>query len=530
MWCGVAESIRKLLPSWNMEADGLNPAVAPERANAIMSQLQRQRRAAAIVVPTDDDDIRARLRDLKHPITLFGEGRSERRDRLRELLTQQQELAEAGGVDVDGDQQMGGDEQKQEGLGAEDAVQAEFWSDGSEEILAVRQEIARMSLRRAARRIQFQQKEKQISIQMHVDCRNQVKEHLRQKELYGSQTADRPVSITRFSPNGKMVACGDWGGTIKLLDIPSLETAKLIKAHRVRVGGICWLPGATTERSGVSKDTLNFASGGGDGLIKLWPLASADSTAIEPLSVLSGHDDKVIKIDFHPCAPFLASASHDGHWGLWDVRASSRLLLQDGHSREVTNVVFNGDGSLLASAGMDSIGRVWDLRTGRTTMILEGHIKAIHGLDWSPDGYRVLTGSADGSIRCWDLRMVKEASMITGNPKGITDLQWFKGTDGPNDVLETWNGILSNCHGEKEAQVPPQSLPKKSGTFYISSGFDHNIRMMLADTWTPVKTLSGHSGHVLSTDITNDARWIVSGGYDRTVKLWSREDGRGLSD
>ncbi|KAG9580158.1 hypothetical protein KCU86_g1510, partial [Aureobasidium melanogenum] len=39
-----------------------------------------------------------------------------------------------------------------------------------------------------------------------------------------------------------------------------------------------------------------------------------------------------------------------------------------------------------------------------------------------------------------------------------------------------------------------------------------------------------HSGHVLSTDVTSDAKWIVSSSYDRTVKLWARDDMQGLYD
>src|ERR1700722_7340955 len=75
--------------------------IAPERASALLSQFQRKRRAAAIAVPTDDNRVRARLRELGEPITLFGEGPADRRDRLRELLTQLAEQQEAAAADGD---------------------------------------------------------------------------------------------------------------------------------------------------------------------------------------------------------------------------------------------------------------------------------------------------------------------------------------------------------------------------------------------------------------------------------------------
>ena len=68
--------------------------IAPEKASAIISQFERKRRAAAIAVPTDDGRVRQQLRSMGEPITLFGEGPGDRRDRLRELLTLQAEEGE----------------------------------------------------------------------------------------------------------------------------------------------------------------------------------------------------------------------------------------------------------------------------------------------------------------------------------------------------------------------------------------------------------------------------------------------------
>ena len=70
-----------------------------EKASAILSQFQRKRLAARIAVPTDDKKVRTSLRQLGEPITLFGEGPAERRDRLRELLTQRAE-GQDGDVDM----------------------------------------------------------------------------------------------------------------------------------------------------------------------------------------------------------------------------------------------------------------------------------------------------------------------------------------------------------------------------------------------------------------------------------------------
>ena len=464
------------------------------KASAVLAEFSRKRKQASIAVPTDDGRVRARLREMAEPMTLFGERPEDRRDRLRALMYAQQE-GEDGDIDMaEADGAVDGEENQ------------EFYTTGTQELLEARKDMARFSIPRAQRRVHYQRVESAIPLQKHVDHRTKVKERLSGFELFGSQIAgDRPISMARFSPNGEMVAAGNWGGSIRLLGVPNLEEKMLLRGHESQVSGISWLPGATIAGSDVSENTLNLASGGGEGNVHLWSL-----TQDTPISTLSGHSGRVCRVEFHPSGKYLASASYDTTWRLWDVETTQELLLQEGHSRETFTVSFNTDGSLLASAGLDSIASLWDLRTGRRALYLESHIAPIYALDWSVDGYRIMTGSGDGFAKCWDIRMTKETASIGAHRGGVTDLRWFKGSDGPANSAKGYSG---------------DSLePKKAGTFFVSSGFDRNVNIFSSDDWAMCKSLSGHGGNVLSVDVTDDAKWIVSSSYDRTVKLWARDD------
>ncbi|KAK4659319.1 hypothetical protein QC762_109120 [Podospora pseudocomata] len=488
---------------------GAGAGIAPERASAIISQFERKRFAATIAVPTDDGRVRAKLRELGEPITLFGEGPVDRRDRLRELLTEQAQQAtgqESADVEM---QDASNDEEAEE-------QEEEFYSRGTQELLDARIEIAKFTIPRAKRRVEFQKKEATIPLRTHVKFRKEIKERLQTFELQASQTAgDRHVSMTRFSPDGQMIATGNWGGQVKLIDIPTLEHRKTLRGHTNKISGLAWRPGATLPEANISEDTVNLASGGAEGQVHLWSL-NQDT----PLSTLSGHSQRVCRVEFHPSGKYLASASEDTSWRLWDVETTTELLLQEGHSRGVYAVSFNTDGSLLASAGLDSIGRIWDLRSGRTVMILDGHldghIKPIYGLDWSPDGHRVLTASADGWIKCWDVRKVQRTGGIGAHTSAVSDVRWFKGMDEPVDGKPPGEDDKGN------------QLPKKSGTFLVSSGFDHKVNIFSADDWALAQSLSGHTGPVASVDVSRDGKWIISGGHDRTVKLWGRNDATGV--
>lgn len=468
-----------------IDLDSIPTTHASTQATAFLSQLDRKKRAAATIVPTSDAAVRAALRAISEPITLYGEGPGDRRDRLRELLAERE---------------VEGEEDEDTAMGEADAdvdVEEEFYTAGSDELLDARREIARFSLPRAKARVEAQKLEAKIPLRTHVTFRKSVRAKLAPFELQGSQIAgERPVGIVRFAPDGGSVAAGGWGGSIKILEVPTLEAKRTLRGHTDRVGGIAWAP---------SGGEVELASGGGEGNVHLWGREGET-----PLATLGGHNQRVCRVEFHPSGKYLASASEDTTWRLWDIETRAELLLQEGHSRGVFAVAFNTDGSLLASGGTDSMGRIWDLRTGRTVMILDGHIKPVYALDWGVDGHRVLSGSGDGWVKCWDIRKVACVGGVGAHKSVVSDLRWYKGDGMARSAGEGGEG------------------PKKGGTFFASAGFDKRVNVFSADDWGVVCSLSGHTGNVHSVDVSKDARWIVSGGYDRTVKIWGRNDGEGL--
>ncbi len=49
-------------------------------------QYEMKQRARSVVVPTAIEDVKAKLRELGEPITLFGEDNADRRERLKEVI------------------------------------------------------------------------------------------------------------------------------------------------------------------------------------------------------------------------------------------------------------------------------------------------------------------------------------------------------------------------------------------------------------------------------------------------------------
>ncbi|KAK9375301.1 WD40-repeat-containing domain protein [Lipomyces chichibuensis] len=465
------------------------------KAQTYLEELSRRRRAKQIAVPTDDLKVRAGLRELGEPITLFGEDKADRRERLRKVLLERQEAADE---DVEM-RSVTGSVRSVTGEEAEDEDE-EFYTPGDENILEIRKQVARYSLICARQRRAQQIKDAAFPLTKLVKQARGLSEYLKTYALMGTQfVADRAVSCVRFSPNSELIAAGSWTGSIRLLQVPTLEDddISILRGHNDRIGGLAWHPEATLLQS---PNVVNLASGGGDCTVRLWSLAQDT-----PLATLQGHDGRVCRVAFHPSGRLLASASFDCTWRLWDLEMQQELLMQEGHSKEVYCVAIQQDGALVVSAGLDGIGRVWDIRTGRTIMVLDGHSREIYGADFSPDGYHIATGSGDSSVKIWDVRKVRVSATIPAHKSLVSDVRFFNGD------------------GEIPGVTQEDGAPPLRGSYLASSSYDGCVNVWKSDSWTLIKSLRGHSDKAMSVDISNNCRFIASSGWDRSVKLWASE-------
>ncbi|ODQ59546.1 hypothetical protein WICANDRAFT_78194 [Wickerhamomyces anomalus NRRL Y-366-8] len=423
-----------------------------------LQQMENKRKANLLLVPTDDDAVKAKLRSLGEPITYFGEDKADRRQRLVDLVMNNNiDLAandvEMGEVDDD-----------------DDIEDEEFYTPGSQELLSARQFITTFSLEKAQARISNQLKESSVSMTKQLTIRRGINDRVKTFELGGSQLAStRPISYVTINQNNTdQILSGSWSGNIKLLN-KKLEILKEFNGDEGKISGLDWSP-----------TTPNLFVGSGN-TISLW---NTESEEEHPTATFNGHDNRIVRTKFHPSGKYIASASFDQTWRLWDVETQQQLLLQEGHSKEVYTLGFQNDGALLASAGLDAMGYVWDLRIGKSIMILNGHIKPIYGLDWCDNAYQIATGSADGSIKIWDLRMSKDIFTVPAHNKIVSEVKFH------DKVL-------------------------------ASSSYDGTVKLYSADNWVTLHTLEGHSDKVMSVDLTND--YIVSSGWDRSVKIWAPE-------
>ncbi|KAG6552911.1 hypothetical protein Mapa_005567 [Marchantia paleacea] len=460
---------------------------ARERQEHKVQQLLMRRRANALAVPTNDSAVRARLRSLQQPITLFGEREMERRDRLRAVMAR---------LDADGELEKLLQAQEAAGDGAaaagvEDAGTSEevlepepsrleiFYTEGSNELREARMEILKFSMPRAAMRIQRAKRKREDPDEDDNAETDEVLQGMAQTSMECSEIGDeRPLSGCALSPDGFLLATSSWSGHTKLWEVPAVKKTVVLKGHAERVTGVAFHPQSCKN---LSSSAGNIATGSADCKAILWSLEGTRLRSFE------GHLERLARVAFHPAGVYLGTASFDKTWRLWDINTGTELLLQEGHSRSVYGIAFQKDGSLAASCGLDALARVWDLRTGRSILALEGHVKSVLSIDFSANGYHLATGSADHTCRVWDMRKKQSLYIIPAHASIISQVKY----------------------------------EPSEGYFLVTASYDNTARIWSARDFKPVKTLAGHEGKVMDVDVMEDGQYIATVSSDRTIKLWS---------
>jgi len=451
----------------------------------LLVAFEQRRLARSVNVPTDDAAVRAGLRELGEPITLFGERQYERRERLR-VLYAKLDASDGGVLPAPEDAELLNEAPEEPEL---------FYTEASAALVKARGAFVDFSLSRAEARLEAQKRkrgsEEAIAAEK-ASCARTVS-MAKQLENECSELGDsRPVSACSISPDGSRLLTGSWSGQCKLWAHPSCSHQVTVRAHEERVTGACFHPRAPlplppaeaggAAEGGEGDERVCFATGSADTTARVW------SPQGKLLRTFAGHTDRLARVAFHPHGSALGTASYDLSWRLWDVETGAELLCQEGHCRAVYAIAFHPDGSLAASSGLEGNSRVWDLRTGRCVHDLVGHAKQVLSVDFSPNGFHVATGAGDHTVKIWDLR--KRQCVFT---------------------IAAHSNLVSQVRFEPEV-----------GNVLVSSSYDCTVKVWSARDFRRAKTLSGHENRVMATDIAvcEDALTVVSCAYDRSIKIW----------
>lgn len=308
---------------------------------------------------------------------------------------------------------------------------------------------------------------------------------------------------------------------------PALAAVKGPPTHLSRSGGYRLSKSFLAHELPVSSVVLHpkkdiLCTTSDDQTWKLWAVPAG-----ELIMTGEGHTDWVSSSQFHPSGTRLATTSGDTTVKIWDFSEAQCIHTFMDHTQAVWSCSWHSCGDFLATASMDNSSKIWDINSLRCRQTLRGHADSVNSVEFLAGSNTLCTSSADKTVSLWDVRTGLCAQTFFGHMHSVNHATFnLKGdTIASCDAygnIKLWDVRGGAQYAELDVGPHPANhvVFDASGALLAISSNDATVKMyeIVSKQTLP---LLGHDDAVHATVFHKSGDYLLSGGSDACVKVWS---------
>ncbi|MES2925152.1 MAG: protein kinase [Verrucomicrobiota bacterium] len=231
--------------------------------------------------------------------------------------------------------------------------------------------------------------------------------------------------------------------------------------------------------------------------------------------------------------------------GGWEWRYLDRLcraepvILQA--STKVHGIAFHPDGDQIAAGCGDGTVKIWDLASRKVIQTLHCPAQYVFSLAFRPpDGRCLAAADSDRKMRVWDWKVgvqLFDVNGLRGEYRGVSNSVAFAKdgsqlfADGGNNkvlVRDADDGKELPSHQQEQKTVVTAVCLDRAGGLLATGTFGGILTICNTRTGALVEPRrgDGHTHRISGLCFAPDGRWLVTGSFDRSIKIWDPGDGK----